>query len=288
MQIDWKRRFTHKSKARRPLTETEKQIFVVVFAICAVLIIYGYFTQNIPNESIILNFTGISILNFSIHGHIPIPRSIQDTTELLVFKSTALAFATSYYNQLLQIELAIFAALFGLYSLIFIEIVKSVNNRTFKNKKVPEWWKYSLLFLAILLFPMLAAGMTNMLIAFLTYQNLYQVATTYLTLSNYSSTFTSNFIANFTLTSQSFTGSNVPITYNSLSNAFTKFPSIANNSFNIMIYSVWFLIVILLCYVLYMALSRPINCNTDNMDGINSTQIISNLNPPKEKQQEHK
>lgn len=274
--IDWEKvKGVFSPKPKRKMTDTETQLMIILLALAAALLIFGYFTQGISNNSLFKNFSGSGIINFSISSNIPIPKKVTNAANLLIFKSSALAFANSYYNQLFQIELAVSVALLGLYALIFIEIIKSVNERVFKNKNIPEWIKYLIIFIAILPFALLLAGMANMLASFVLYQNLYTSATSFLALSNYS--ISSNLTVNFSLTAKTYTNNTIQITYSALFNAFNNFPNVANSSLLDLIYCIRILLAVLILFAIYIALSRPINMNDEIMK---QSQVIGNPNPP--------
>lgn len=185
----------------------------------------------------------------------PTPK-IVSTINSSFLKATSINFVDSYYNEFLQISLAVSTALIGLYALVFIEIIKALNERTSKHK-LYKYIKYALLFSAIIPMPILLGSMYNIYSTFQIYQGLSELSQAYITFSNYSVYSNSTLSIYYNI---SVTTSNGIIEINSknLKSDLNQFPSILNSTTSYLALGVLLFILNLISYTIFMFYTEPI------------------------------
>lgn len=171
----------------------------------------------------------------------------------IAIKGVSAPYLSSVYSSFLQISLAVASTLIGLYALLFVDIIKSLQDR---DSKVSKGVKNLLIFLAIIPFPILLSCTYNIYVSFQIYQHLQISTNLFTSVMNQTAP---NRIKLFFLTSSS-APQNITIPTNQLinpvnasillGNDITKFPSTILNT-NISAYLVLGLIFIIMNIILY-------------------------------------
>ncbi|MDE1828416.1 MAG: hypothetical protein KGH65_04610 [Candidatus Micrarchaeota archaeon] len=156
-----------------------KQNLIILITIVISLILGFWFLNNLQTNPITLDFLNLGLALGANSSTFPILHSLIGNN-LVVF--------TTYANGAIQISEVIAATLIGLYGLVFIEILKVVNDGTKDNTEYAKLKRYTLMIFAVLPFVFLFVSIINLFAIFKIYTNILWAATDYLVYSN-----TSNF-----------------------------------------------------------------------------------------------
>ena len=122
---------------------------------------------------------------------------LASTIHLNILKNNV-DFLNQYYNQFLQTSLTISGVILGVYGLIFVEIIKAIDNRKVKKDKESYYlFKPAMLIGSVFTITVLVASLFGIYSMNNLYQNYLVTTNTYLTYANYSNT---NSNVSFTMT----------------------------------------------------------------------------------------
>ncbi len=241
-------------RPKKPMTQQDYKLLFFYLSLLSALFLFAFLTQQFTQNSLYQALNGTQHVEVGYVGN-GLTTHLRTEINTTVFKATVVNFSSAYYEQFLQISLAISAALIGIYAIIFIEIIKSLNERVSLHKHFGKI-KYTLLFLAILPLPLLGASLFNIYQTFFLYQSLSQLSQSYLALTNVSSY--SNATLTFTTNLTIITNKRIEIiTATDLRNYYQEFQHLLHNSTNYQLGGLGLIMINLVLYTLFLFYTDP-------------------------------